>query len=327
MSSANTELALVQRFHSLSQKYDTRPAIARRNTLPTLSRFLTSKEREIRKLALDAVHMLSQHPENVELLATEQPITEGVFSIYREAQYDDPELHELSSRTLDCLCVAMPDGDPRRAEVLRRAAEEGLLGAGTDSMSRASSLEYQRNSRGGLDSDGDSDDGPEARQGPDASANQSSHVVTFDLPALNPRIDTSDLEEILQKTKGVLSYTIAASVHQIRVFMASRAIKPLQEALNAGGYINIVVSDDRIARQNSVGSVHRSYYDDDAAAKRPTYLQSARSFASSLFNAVALYTGQEGNTLASRVQRQREIDQSQSSQTADRVAKAFANWW
>lgn len=334
MASTNVELALVQRFRSLSENYEARPAIARRNTLPALSRFLASKEREIRKLSLEAVYMLSQHPENVELLANEQAITDGIFGIYKEAQYDDPELHELSSNTLDLLCVAMPEADPRRAEVLRRAAERSLLSADSRrSASCGSSSSYRRSMENDSE-EGERENSPQTSMEPSAASsgvgNQSMHMVTLEIPALNPRTSTADLDAILEATKGVLSYTVSPSAHQVRILMVGRALAPLQDALNTAGYVTLVVSDDRSTRQNSVGSVQRSYYDDDddgTNRRRPSYLQSARTFASSLYNAVIVYSGAQGNSLAARVQRQQELEKNQGSKVADRIAKSFANWW
>lgn len=324
MASLSSELALVQRYLEFSRRYETRPVIARRNTLPSFSRFLTSKDREIRKHIVEAVYLLAQHPENVVLLAEDQPIIDGVFHNYREGQYDDPELHELSSQVLDLLSPAIPNGDPRRLEVLRRAAEDGALAQATGRSSTASAARLSE-AREGFD---DSEQSCSQRGSVVGRAmrNESSHVVTFDIPALNARTDTSEIEALLHSTRGVVSYTFAAQMHQLRVFMSSAALKPFQASLTDAGYANLIVCDERVKTNEYGADTNRcSYYDEEN--ERPTYLQSAKNFASSLFSSVIVYSRNQESSLAARVQRQKEMEEKATNRTADRLAKALAQWW
>ncbi|CCW69972.1 unnamed protein product [Phytomonas sp. Hart1] len=329
MASKNAELSLIKRFHMLSQDYDARPAIARCNTLPVVSRFLSNNDREVRKLCLEAVYLLSQHPDNVDLLGSELSLVNGIFHIYSEAQYNDPELYELSNLTLDTLGPGLRDGDPRHTEALRHAAEDRSVSPVENTCEpNSSSL---RNSTDDMESSLGARCGlhETATAPPTHSRVWAPHMVTMEVPALHTHTDTSDLEEILQRTKGIISYTITSSAHQLRVFLFREALQPLQDALNDAGYVNLVLSNERIANQEDLGNNHhntnKSYYDEEE--KRPSYLEGVKSFASNLCKAVTLYTGNNSNTLAARVQRQREVGDQKGSRVADRLVRNIANWF
>ncbi|CCW63320.1 unnamed protein product [Phytomonas sp. EM1] len=325
MASKNAELSLIKRFHMLSQDYDARPAIARRNTLPVLSRFLSSNEREAQKMCLEAIYLLAQHPDNVDLLGSEVGLVNGIFHIYSEAQYNDPELYELSNLTLDTLGPGLRDGDPRRTEVLRHAAEDRSVSPVEDS--REPDYSSLRNSAGEAESSLET--GPGLNDVATTTRARTTHMVTLEVPALYVHTDTSDIEAILQKTKGIISYTITSSAHQLRVFMSREALDPLQDGLNDAGYVNLVLSDERIGRQEDIGNnychTNKSYYDEEE--KRPSYLEGAKFFASNLYKAVTLYTGKNSNTLAARVQRQREVGDQKGSRVADRFVRNIASWF
>lgn len=388
MATLNNELALVRRFYLLSQKYDSRPSIARRNTLPTLTRFLGSKDREIRKLSLEAIHLLAEHPENVNILGGDEKLIAAVVDIYKEAQYDDPEMCELSSETLDCLSSTFVNGDPRKEEVLRRASETGLVeprsslqrstsnspsqspapsgrptarpsefdatvsttttavaaghhegsrstDEGDAEMEESAYLRSARQRQGG----GGGPTGPESPLSAQTRAVRSAasgvtrcpRVVVLSVPALNARSDTRELEEILQTTRGVISYTITLSLHQIKVYM-SVGPQQLQEALHAAGFSSLVISDEKMQSRGHAaggaddeGKAKKSFYDTEN--QRPGYLQSVRNFASSLYSSVIIYSSPENNTLAARVAKQREADAAARNPRAERLAKAFAQWW
>lgn len=375
MASINTELSLVRRFHALLQNYDARPAVARRNTLPTLSRFLRSKDRQIRKMSLEAVHLLAEHPENLELLGNNRELVKGVVEIYDAAQYDDPELCELASKTLELLAPTFHDGDPRAEVVARRAQQEAGASVGGISASRAtpvlphagssSELRDLSNAIGEYDTivgDGHGETGFDfdqvsvisggtgfdmastssyrTRRTTDPALRRPSDVlrsvgkdcplsIVLEIPALDVMTDTSHIEEILQTTRGVLSYTITASAHQIRVFLSAFAQAPLQNALHEAGYENILASAERM-RHHGGDTGNQSFngsffYDDES--KRPSYVQSAKNFASNLFRSVMVYRDPQSNSLAARVRQQQAAQEEGGSTTADRLAQAFSRWW
>lgn len=378
MATINTELSLVRRFHALLQNYDARPAVARRNTLPTLSRFLRSKEREIRKLSLEAVYLLAEHPENLELLGNEHELIDGVVEIYDAAQYDDPELCELSSNTLDLLAPTFADGDPREKVVARRAEQDaggyliGMVRTQPETPKRTGSsndLKELSNAMGDYetivsvmpgDAPGDADQlsivsngtgfetascssrqtrrvGPEQQQ---QQQQRPSEVIrgvgkdcplsiVLEIPALDAMTDLSDIEEILQTTRGVISYTVTASAHQIRVFLSAFAQAPLQNLLAEAGYENILASAERMRYQGGDGgnqSLNNSFFFDEGS-RRPTYVQSAKNFASNLFRSVMVYRDPQNNSLAARIQQQRSAQGDGGSTKADRLAQAFSRWW
>ncbi|KPI90587.1 hypothetical protein ABL78_0347 [Leptomonas seymouri] len=374
MATINTELSLVRRFHTFLQNYDARPAVARRNTLPTLSRFLRSKDREIRKLSLEAVYLLAEHPENIELLGNNRELVEGVVEIYDAAQYDDPELCEQSSNTLDLLAPTFTDGDPREKVVARRAEHEA--GAGPLGTTRTQAATPQRTGSSndlrdfsnavseydtivadmhGGEGFRDADQMSVVSNGTgyetmSCSSRQARRVageqmppsevirgvgkdcplsIVLELPALDAMTDISDIEEILQTTRGVISYTVTASAHQIRVFLSAFAQAPLQNLLAEAGYENILASAERMRYQASDGgnqSLNNSFFFDEGA-RRPTYVQTAKNFASSLFRSVMVYRDPQNNSLAARIRQQRTVQEEGGSTTADRLAQAFARWW
>ncbi|KAL7707682.1 hypothetical protein N2W54_007584 [Lotmaria passim] len=375
MATINTELSLVRRFHALLQNYEARTAVARRNTLPTLTRFLHSKDREIRKLSLEAVYMLAEHPENLELLGNDRDLVDGVVDIYDAAQYDDPELCELSSNTLDLLAPTFVDGDPREQVVARRAEQEtgaspfGAARTQVESHRRTGSSNDLRDLSnavggydtivaampGGVDIVGDADQLSIMSNGTgmetaSCSSRQTRRMtgeavrpsevirgvgkdcplsIVLEIPALDAMTDISEIEEILQTTRGVISYTVTASAHQVRVFLSAFAQAPLQNLLAEAGYENVLASAERMLYQASdVGnqSLSNSFFFDEGV-KRPTYVQSAKNFASSLFRSVMVYRDPQNNSLAARVRQQRSAQEEGNSTTADRLAQAFARWW
>jgi hypothetical protein len=377
MATINTELSLVRRFHALLQNYDARPAVARRNTLPTLARFLRSKDREIRKLSLEAVYLLAEHPENLELLGNDRVLLDGVVDIYDAAQYDDPELCELSSSTLDILAPTFTEGDPREKVVARRAEQEAGAGPHVTPSTQAESQQQQRTGSsndlkelsnavgeyetvvalmpGGADAPTDADQLSTVSNGTgfetaSCSSRQTRRVageqprpsevirgvgkdcplsIVLEIPALDAMTDISLIEEILQTTRGVISYTVTASAHQIRVFLSAFAQAPLQNALAEAGFENILASAERMRYQAGDGgnqSLNNSFFFDEGS-RRPTYVQTAKNFATSLFRSVMVYRDPQNNSLAARIRQQRSAQEEGGSTTADRLAQAFARWW
>ncbi|AYU83940.1 hypothetical protein, conserved [Leishmania donovani] len=372
MATINTELSLVRRFHALLQNYDSRPTVARRNTLPTLSRFLRSKDRQIRKLSLEAVYLLAEHHENLELLGNDHDLVDGVVEIYDGARYDDPELYDLSNKTLDLLAPAFRCGDPREAVARRAEQDAGVASAGavplcpTPLPDAGSSSELPDLSNavreydtimgdGHAEAVGDFDQLSVISGGTGFEmASSSSHLtrrmtdpalrpsevirgvgkdcplsIVLEIPALDAMTDTSHIEEILQTTRGVVSYTITASAHQIRVFLSAFAQAPLQNMLTEAGYENLLTSAERMRYQGSDAgnqSLNGSFFYDQQN-KRPSYVQSAKNFASNLFNSVMVYSDPRNNSLAARIRQQRAVKEEGGSTTADRIAQAFSRWW
>ncbi|KAK7194050.1 hypothetical protein NESM_000317700 [Novymonas esmeraldas] len=383
MSTINTELSLVRRLHTLLQNYDSRPAVARRNTLPTLARFLRSNERQIRKLSLEGVYLLAEHPENLDLLGSNHDLVDSVAEIYDAAQYDDPEQHDLSSKTLDLLAPTFHDGDPREKIAARRAEQEA--GARSASANQQQQQQQQQQLRstplpnpgssfelrdlslaagddaaitsdaaaadvagdfdqlsivsGGTGFEMASTSSFQTRRMTDPAPRPSEVIrgvakdcalsIVLEIPALDAMTDTSYIEEVLQTTRGVISYTVTASAHQVRVFLSAFAQAPLQNALTEAGYENVLASAERMRYQGSdTGnqSLNGSFFY-DTESRRPSYVQSAKSFATNLFRSVMVYSDPQSNSLAARIRQQRAAQEEGGSTKADRLAQAFSRWW
>ncbi|GET93656.1 hypothetical protein, conserved [Leishmania tarentolae] len=373
MATISTELSLVRRFHALLQNYDSRPTVARRNTLPTLSRFLRSKDRQIRKLSLEAVYLLAEHHENLELLGNDHDLVDGVVDIYDGAQYDDPELYDLSNRILDLLAPTFRSGDPREVVARRVEQDAGATSTGgtvplctTPTPDPGSSSElpdmstavrdYDRainngHAEGVLDFDQlsvisggtgfemASSSSYRTRRMTDPALRPSQVIhgvgkdcpisIVLEIPALDTMTDTSRIEKILQTTRGVISYTITASAHEIRVFLSAFSQAPLQNTLTEAGYENMLTSAERMRYQGSDfgnQSFNGSFFYDQQST-RPSYVQSAKNFASNLFNSVMVYSDPKNNSLAARIRQQQVAKEEGGSTTADRIAQAFSRWW
>ncbi|RNF05944.1 hypothetical protein TraAM80_04280 [Trypanosoma rangeli] len=319
MASLNTELALVKRFHALSKNYDNRPVVARRSTLPALVRFLGSKDRETRKYSLAALHLLAEHPENVELLAEEDGLVQKVFRVHKDAEYDDPELYELTNQLLDLLEPVLLGQDPRKKEV----PEEKSMGcSGSNNCMEDNTVDTSfslaRRKRAARVLHG---------VGSDAI-----HTVILDIPALDPRNgdDLATIEDIFQSTRGVLSYSIFLEQGQAQLFMTCET-RAVQQSLLDAGFESVVVRDDIVNRgifggdEGDRTSNNRSYYDGETPPKRPSYLE---SFTNTLYETALVLRGggSQDDSLSSRVRRQQDREQRGTS-TLGYVANALSKWW
>ncbi|KAF8288124.1 hypothetical protein TcBrA4_0013600 [Trypanosoma cruzi] len=318
MASLNTELALVKRFHMLSKNYDNRPVVARRSTLPALVRFLGSKDRETRQYSLDALYLLAQHPENVELLAEERALVQEVFKVYKDAQYDDPELYEWANQLLDLLEPALQGRDPRREEApkTKETGSSGSNGRMDDDAANENTI--KRRSRAARVLRG---------VGLDAI-----HTVELDIPALDPRNgdDLSLVEDIFQSTRGVLSFSIFLEQRRARLFITCET-RALQQVLSDAGFESIVVRDEVVSQEIFGGdggshlSSNRSYYGGETPSKRPSYLE---SLTNTIYETALVLAGggSKDDTLSGRVRRQQDREQRGSS-AWDHARKALSKWW
>ncbi|RNF26886.1 uncharacterized protein Tco025E_00849 [Trypanosoma conorhini] len=320
MASLNTELALVKRFHALSKNYENRPVVARRSTLPALVRFLGSKDRETRKYSLAALQLLAEHPENVELLTEERALVKEVFRVHKDAEYDDPELFDLTNKVLDLLEPALVGRDPRQQEApeARDVGCSGGNGRMEDTKANDGSF-LARRSRAARVLRG---------VGSDAI-----HTVLLDIPALDPRNgdDLATIEDIFQSTRGVLSYSIFLEQRQAQLFMTCET-RALRQSLLDSGFEFIVVQDD-VVNQGIFGGDeggghvgnNRGYYGGEAPPRRPSYLE---SLTNTLYETALVLRGGGGrdDSLSGRVRRQQDREQRGTSMLGQ-VASALSKWW
>lgn len=467
MATVDVELNLVRRFHALCEPYDARPSITRRNTLPTLIRFLDSNDREIRRLSLQSIYLLVQHPSCVGVLARNDKLRESLDSLLHDARYDDPELCDVATRTLHCVdmhrleqaemefgsSARVPSADEVRGHVesgtSTRPASHSDLGQNSfieevcaevssntsvdkvalsaantgakadqseklgdaadrspgtrsrlrrcssfsstawtnsdcgDGNARTGKHEPSRGFGGAARRDtmrtahglsSSSYDTPHRRGEQDDRSVVSSNnsfasrvatrelplLVTMDIPALNSRSDTSLLERILQDARGVVSYNILASSHQVRVFMNARTEKMLQNSLLNVGYANMIINVEQMtvasdcynssnfsrndsfrggsdssrsnifagntypshARSSGMGS----YFDKENGV--PSYAQSVKSFATGLYGALTVFGG-SGDQSPGPLSGQRPslADKQSGTSATDRIVKAIQRWW
>lgn len=73
----------------------------------------------------------------------------------------------------------------------------------------------------------------------------SPHMVTFYVPHLYPRTNTSTLEHILQAIKGVISYHLYPADHQIRVYMICKP-QLVQQALEQQAMLRSSILQDEL---------------------------------------------------------------------------------
>ncbi|KAH9577940.1 hypothetical protein LSM04_000232 [Trypanosoma melophagium] len=330
MASLNTELALVKRFHMLSKNYDNRPVIARRNTLPSLVRFVGSKDRETRQYALAALHLLAQHPENVEFLGEHNALVKEVFKVYKDTEYDDPELHELSNELLNCLEPVLLGRDPRKENITTAMVGSSGSGDDFDESRMNDSFTMARRARAARVLRG---------VGSDVI-----HTVILDIPALDPhsRDGLATIEDIFQTTRGVVSYSVFLENRQARLFITCDT-RAVQQVLSDAGFESIVVRDEVISQDvfggdngarnsNNTNSMNntRSYYDGGPQKRQPTYFE---SLTNSIYQTALVLRGGGGvgsnsgeDTLSARVQQQRAREQ-QGNSTLSQVTKVLAKWW
>lgn len=361
MASHSAELTLVKRFYLLSQRYDTRPDIARQSTMPTLTRFLHSNDRGIRKIALEAVQLLAEHPENIEYLGRDASLVKGIFHIYQEAQYDDPQLHECASLTLDALAPAFTQEDPRKAEVSRRAEESGVV------TSRASSRFTETSAP--LD---DTDTVTVGDREPSAVTNcyvrstspsvvkpsewageegALPHAVTLRVPALKTQPEVvQTIERVIRSAKGVIGFTMTPAKRRVTVTLCGGKcfIEALQSALFEAGFSSVVELDVQLVNHAPTSA--------DTAAFYPSYMESSFArkglpnavsyalvvrtvkyyweqlnlFTRQLYGSFLAYSNPRNNNLVSRVERSNEVlrgNPGSAVLAGERLGRALALWW
>eukprot|EP00796_Vickermania_ingenoplastis_P006743 gene6743-4836_t len=370
MSTVENELALAKRFHALvSSNEDRRPALARRNILPTVVRFLRSTDRELRYTALDSIALLGKHPANHELLASNSVLEAYVRDIQGDTALDDPEINTLANALLQQLFTPHAGSSVHRVGSFGQETEEYHVKSISGSMRRKPSPPS------GLKPDLESDEpvplapregvtsltralSPASVLGPanrdvSGAGLDCAHMVTFDVPRLYPRTSTETLEHVLRTTKGVISYHLHPTQHQMRVYMIC---KPpiLQQALQQqAGLDTTIIQDELILMganakasstprpghhlgtascqsdaavstksvgcttpQPSGASRLQTLAEDPTATRRASYWSLTRLFALQFLQTVWVYCSPSMSTIEARVAWQREaLAQNQEMDT------------
>lgn len=283
------DVAIAKRFHALSEEFANRPVVARRGTLPTLSRYLKSNSREVRYLAAQTLGLLAAHPENPELMCRESGLVDALFDVYKKSELEDPELHAaigiIFSGLKVALKVSVADDQPapniNDGESVRTVKNR-------PHRIRQSSLQHR--------------------------------AVQLQVSNLTSANDRAELEEVLQTTRGVVSYTINDHDRMVTLQL-SASTATLLKLLSDAGFNCDVVSDVAITRTPGLAGTGAT-----ASYLPSTVLQDDGSD----FRQSLVLHGVDHNTLATRLQRQREEQRKGSTERnaiSSFIGKLTAGWW
>ena len=301
-TTAVTELSLARRFNTIAKDYANRPVVARRNTVPTLLRFLTNGDREVRRLACETIFFLCDHPENPEFLCHEKGFIQTVFEAYKESEGTDPELHDLLDAAFGKLRVAIPDAT---------ASETGDSAAIADGES--SRIAKSRTTR----------------VQKTAATCRSVVVKISNLGAES----VAELEEVFHTTRGIISFTVDLEEQCAKLYM-STATQTLQKILVDSGFRGEVISEVEVARNSipqDAAAAAGGSGSSGSSTSAPGYLSSIKALASGLRNTLVVH-GVENNALSIRMKRAkeeelREKNRQEKSTMNSFISKLTAGWW
>lgn len=75
--------AVILRLYTLAQTPENQPVIVRRGVIPNLITFLENEDLEIKLLACQTLKLLSQHPDNKQLLAQDSNLLQQISSVFQ----------------------------------------------------------------------------------------------------------------------------------------------------------------------------------------------------------------------------------------------------
>mmetsp|Transcript_34493 Transcript_34493/g.40335 ORF Transcript_34493/g.40335 Transcript_34493/m.40335 type:complete len:323 (-) Transcript_34493:75-1043(-) len=320
-SKLSPELNLAKRYLSLVQDFKNRPVVARRNTIPSLLKLLKSTDVDVRLVAAETIALLAEHPDNPQFLCKEKEFLRTVYEAYHDSEVDEL-FHSLLSRVFDALRVCLDENESEQART-----DEHIDPAVVESRPEPTS------------SNAPPVDGAESAR---IAKGRTTRILksvgrcrTLTLQVwlateqrgntLSPRV-SSDLQELLHTTRGVVSFSIDSTEAKVTMF-ASTALLTLKQLLRDGGYECDVIGEVKL-ESSSVNA------DTNSSSNRsaPRYLDSIKSFASSLYQNSLVLHGTDANTLASRLKQQKEEarrkrNQKEVSQVHSFLTKLTAGWW
>lgn len=291
------ELSLARRYHTLAKEYSHRPVVARRNTIPSLLKLLRSSDREVRLLAAETILFLAEHPENPEFLCHEKDFLACIYNEYQQSEATDAEIHGVVGNVFDHLRVC-----------LEKEGEGASRGATADGEScRIAKGRSTRVARGV----------GQCRYVTVEIANASSH----NLP---------QLEDSLHTIRGIVSYTMDIPTKRFTLYTSTPS-GTIAKVLTDAGFTTVVISDMEavVDEQENVGGFRKHSFAQGAA---PGYLNSAFRGGASIYQHTLVLHGMDSNTLASRIQQQKEEEmrkknRAEKSQLNKFMSKLTAGWW
>ena len=302
------ELALVNRYAALSEAYDTRPVIARRGTLPSLLKFLRHPNREVRVGAVKTLLLLSAHPENPEVMCRQEGLVKALFALYKASESEDPELNESISGVFENLKPALgsaSDGNANAENMPPAIADSGSVRTVKNRPTRIRS-----------------------------TGNVQFRTVVFAMHGMECQEDYDELGELLQTTKGVISYTLERCATDATIVAAATNFRPAQ--LNV--YLSTPTATllklliDQGFDAELVKETILDRHQVPAAGTGPQYDNAAgNQGGASAFRKSLVLHGAEANSLSERLRRQREEREKKTQEERGSISgflsKLTASWW
>ena len=293
------ELTLVKRFHQLASDWDNRPVVVRRGTVKSIVRFMRHQEWEVRHTAAETILLLAKHPENKEPLCREPGFLDELFECYKSAEVNDPKLHDTYSEVFEELRSVL-------------AAAE-MPGNDENGPADGASIRTVRNRP--------------TRVKHGASVSRSVTLTVANLTASTH----AEMENTLQTTRGIVSYTIDVPDRCVRIF-GSTPTAALVTVLTDCGFQVEVASDEAIAR-GSIGDENGDAAD-FANKPQPTYKGSTfgrlNFFGDFDWKRTLVLHGIEGNSLQARLEQQKAERARKNQQEKGAMANLLGklkSWW
>jgi hypothetical protein len=336
------ELSLVQRYKALAENYNSRPIVARRGSLVTLLKFLQHEDREVRFVAATTIALLADHPENPEVICCQEGLVQALFDRYKCSELEDPEIRQVIAGIFQCLRPVL-DRDENAA---RGGAVHGKAGDGAadESAATATALLDLDENRGNF---AENESVRTVKNRPTRIRQQSNVVyksIVLNLPCLATSQEFQDLAELLQTTKGVISYTVkhnegdeagaaggaGGNGAELTVF-ASTPTAVLIKLLGDQGFAADLVSEtvvENAAQRGGAGG------NGAADGRRPMYRSGLGGAGapglSSFYHSLVLH-GSHNNSLSERLRKQKEERErkaaSELSSITGFIGKLTKGWW
>jgi hypothetical protein len=287
----SAELGLAKRLHTLSSDYDNQPLVARRGIIGSLMKFMQSTSTEVRITAADTVRLLSSHPENPEYLVRERGLVPLLFQCFQDSEAENQELHGIYAAIFENL---------RPALGMDKEGEEGG-NEGGDMMDKLESVRTVKRRT--------------ARTKHSTAFKSRRLVIGFEA---DEEATKEDIDEVLQTTRGVVSYTVDMDTHTMQLYLstATEAVVKLLE--DAGFKCDVQFEGPMESRPTSAAHGDGPGYLDDA--KQSEYKRSL------------VLHGMDGNSLASRIEKRKQEQQRKKMQAerghiASFISKLTSSWW
>ena len=333
--SSVTELNIARRFLTLSQEFNNRPVVARRNTVPSLLRFLQHQDREVRLCAAEAILNLSDHPENPSFLCNEKGFVSIVFEVYRDSEVTDPEVHEILSKVFEALRTVLA-AEEEREQQLKDMSQQALIDKENMSPNSKAKAAASSSSRAFM-ADGESARFAKNRKTRIANSITACRNMILEVEGAAAIVADGrkgDFDEILQTTRGVVSYSVDWDNGRANLFL-STPTSVLQQLMADSGF-TITVAHEGEPVHLGGGGGNGGFGGAGGRAGGPSYLR-AGNLNASVYDQVfrhtlVLHGAAEDNTLAARLKREREEEGKKKalkdkSHVAMFVSKLTAGWW